>query len=112
MRLKPNSTRGLRITFARCSERYRHSSEAEENILMSEGKMSLTGRVIIVLLIVGCAYGAWYFLVRKGPDADGKDPGSAATPAKGSAVEIGIAYGTEKKTWIEWAAQEFAKTPE
>jgi ABC-type Fe3+ transport system substrate-binding protein len=26
-------------------------------------------------------------------------------------VEIGIAYGTEKQTWLEWARQEFAKTP-
>ena len=29
-------------------------------------------------------------------------------PAK--AVEIGIAYGTEKKKWLEWAVAEFAKT--
>jgi len=26
------------------------------------------------------------------------------------AAEIGIAYGTEKKRWLEWAASEFAKT--
>lgn len=26
-------------------------------------------------------------------------------------VELGIAYGTEKETWLEWARQEFAKTP-
>ena len=25
-------------------------------------------------------------------------------------AEIGIAYGTEKKTWLEWAAKEFANT--
>lgn len=27
-------------------------------------------------------------------------------------VEVGIAYGTEKKEWLEWAMNEFAKTPE
>jgi ABC-type Fe3+ transport system substrate-binding protein len=27
-------------------------------------------------------------------------------------VELGIAYGTEKKDWLEWAVAEFAKTPE
>lgn len=27
-------------------------------------------------------------------------------------VEIGIAYGTEKEKWLEWAVAEFAKTPE
>jgi len=30
-------------------------------------------------------------------------------PAK--SVEIGVAYGTEKKKWLEWAVGEFAKTP-
>lgn len=28
------------------------------------------------------------------------------------AVEIGIAYGTEKEKWLKWAVEEFAKTPE
>lgn len=32
------------------------------------------------------------------------------SPAK--PVEIGIAYGTEKKEWLEWAVAEFAKTEE
>jgi ABC-type Fe3+ transport system substrate-binding protein len=35
----------------------------------------------------------------------------ASPPAAASArspVEIGIAYGTEKRNWLEWAAQEFA----
>jgi len=27
-------------------------------------------------------------------------------------VELGIAYGTEKRRWLEWAAAEFAATPE
>jgi ABC-type Fe3+ transport system substrate-binding protein len=27
-------------------------------------------------------------------------------------IEIGLAYGTEKKKWLEWAVAEFAKTPE
>lgn len=27
-------------------------------------------------------------------------------------IEIGIAYGTEKKKWLQWAVEEFAKTPE
>ena len=28
------------------------------------------------------------------------------------AIEIGIAYGTEKKRWLEWAAEQFANTSE
>ena len=30
----------------------------------------------------------------------------------GPKVEIGIAYGTEKQRWLEWAVAEFAKTSE
>ena len=29
-----------------------------------------------------------------------------------SAVKLGIAYGTEKEAWLQWAVAEFAKTPE
>ena len=28
----------------------------------------------------------------------------------GDAVEIGVAYGTEKRTWLEWAVREFANS--
>jgi Ca-activated chloride channel family protein len=45
-------------------------------------------------------------------------PANAASPAEtkppdvGPVVEIGIAYGTEKRTWLEWAAQQFAAADE
>ena len=81
---------------------------------MAEGKLTLGGKIVVVLLIVGCGYLAYYFLVQKKSDAPSAQ--QSATKAadsnqwKGNAVEIGIAYGTEKKTWLEWAVQEFAKT--
>ncbi len=37
---------------------------------------------------------------------------SPAPPVSPPAVEIGIAYGTEKRTWLEWAVQEFGTTEE
>ena len=82
---------------------------------MAEGKLTLVGKVIIVALIVGSAYGAYYFLIRKSPADDpnqqaGQSSSAQSSQWKGSAVEIGIAYGTEKKSWLEWAVQEFAKT--
>jgi ABC-type Fe3+ transport system substrate-binding protein len=52
----------------------------------------------------------------------GSPSGSAAAPEKGgggflgfggsegNAVEIGIAYGTEKERWLQWAAARFAET--
>jgi Ca-activated chloride channel family protein len=37
----------------------------------------------------------------------------AAQPIEASpSVEIGIAYGTEKRSWLEWAVREFAATSE
>lgn len=81
---------------------------------MPNGKQSLIGKVIIVLIIVGCAYGAYYFMVKKksSDDSGSTDAAKSAQSSqwKGSTVEIGIAYGTEKKTWLEWAVQEFSKT--
>ena len=35
-----------------------------------------------------------------------------ARPPVAEKVEIGIAYGTEKQTWLEWAAKEIANTEE
>jgi Ca-activated chloride channel family protein len=82
---------------------------------MSEVKSSLVGKVVLVLVIVGCLYAAYYFLIRK-ESPDDVQPRSDSVKAadssqwKGNPVELGIAYGTEKKTWLEWAAQEFSKT--
>jgi len=84
---------------------------------MPEGKLTLLGKIVVVLLIVACGYLGYYFLVQK-KSADSADaaPGSSkqadSTQFKGNAVEIGLAYGTEKKSWLEWAVQEFAKTPD
>jgi ABC-type Fe3+ transport system substrate-binding protein len=82
---------------------------------MSEHKMPFIGKLIILAIIVGCLAGGYYFLAGKSsstsPNPDGK-PSSTSNNWKGNAIEIGIVYGTEKKTWLEWAAQEFAKTPD
>jgi len=82
---------------------------------MAEGKPSLLGKIIIVVAIVGCLYGAYYFLVKKDSGKESDSPTGTTKAAdssqwKGNAVELGIAYGTEKKSWLEWAVQEFAKT--
>jgi hypothetical protein len=82
---------------------------------MPEGKLTLWGKIVVVLAIVSCGYLAYYFLIqKKSAQTPGDQPG-ATKPAessqwKGNATEIGIAYGTEKKSWLEWAVQEFTKT--
>lgn len=35
-------------------------------------------------------------------------PGSPAAADAHQVIEIGVAYGTEKRNWLEWAAEEFA----
>ena len=81
---------------------------------MASGKSSLLPRIIIVLAIVGCLYAAYYYLYRNKAGAGDQVSGTSSAPSGGSkgGVELGIAYGTEKKTWLEWAVQEFSSTPE
>src|SRR5262249_52799662 len=76
-------------------------------------KLTGLGKVFVVLFILLCAGGAYYYFAQK------PLPGSASKPQSsggvfdsfsGNAVEIGIAYGTEKQRWLEWAVQQFANT--
>jgi len=84
---------------------------------MASGKSSLFVRLIIVLAIVGCLYGAYHYLYRNksgtgGPDSQPSDTSPGSSGPRGPVVDLGIAYGTEKKTWLEWAVQQFASAPE
>lgn len=78
----------------------------------SAPKATLLGKLVILLILGGCGYLAWRFLV-PGP-ADPAAPATAGTapapPRSGTAVRIAVAYGTEKERWLKWAVEEFAKT--
>src|SRR5262249_43160394 len=81
----------------------------------ASGKSSLVARIFIVLAIVGCLYAAYHYLYRNksdNSDPQGSSSGSGSGGSNGSEVAIGIAYGTEKKSWLEWAVQQFGSTPE
>src|SRR5262252_6216732 len=72
-------------------------------------KLTPLGKVLIYLFIVGCIVGAYYiFAGRKSLEAT-KNAASSLLSG-GPPVEIGIAYGTEKQRWLEWAVEEFTKT--
>ena len=75
-------------------------------------KATFLGKFIILLILGGCAFLAWKFLVDK-PEAAAPvaPPGAspAPPPRSGSAVRIAVAYGTEKERWLKWAVAEFAK---
>jgi ABC-type Fe3+ transport system substrate-binding protein len=92
---------------------------------MSERSPGLTvlGKLVVALFVAACLWGAWLFLRpqlgRLLTSSSGPAPAASPSPGGGGllsrfgdapSAEIGIAYGTEKKRWLEWAAAEFAKT--
>jgi ABC-type Fe3+ transport system substrate-binding protein len=79
-------------------------------------KATYLGKIVIFAFVIACGYGAYRMYQRSnGKPAAGSQP-SSASPGVASfgsdapQAEIGIAYGTEKKQWLEWAAKEFAAT--
>ena len=99
---------------------------------MNDGpKLTWFGKLILLVMIGGCAVGAYFAFQSRGKSAPSTNPsattssvqptgGPAAAaptasnpaPPNSEAIQIGIAYGTEKKRWMEWAVEEFRKTPE
>ena len=72
-------------------------------------KLTPLGRAFIFLFILACIGGAYYLFVGKKSFEATKNAASSLLGG-GPPVEIGIAYGTEKQRWLEWAVSEFAKT--
>src|SRR5258708_10148542 len=79
-------------------------------------KPTILGKIVVILFVVACGYGAWRLFSSRNPNPSAPaQPGVAASGgatfgASAPDAEIGIAYGTEKKLWLEWAAKEFAGT--
>src|SRR5215469_2252828 len=82
---------------------------------MSDGpRLTALGKLFIVLFVILCGAGAYYFF-NKDKISRSKGSGSSAgvldsITGGGEPVELGIAYGTEKQRWLEWAVQQFANT--
>ena len=84
---------------------------------MADGpKLTGLGKLFILLFVAGCITAAYYLFIQKPKSAAGNRGASSGTDSVfdsfGSQdhVEIGIAYGTEKQRWLQWAVEEFAKT--
>ena len=74
-------------------------------------KLTILGKLFVALFILACIAGAYYLFVgRKAVEETRQAAGNLLSG--GPQVEIGIAYGTEKQRWLEWAVSEFAKTSE
>jgi len=81
-----------------------------DNITPTDGpKLTLLGKAFIFLFIIGCVAAAYYIFAGKKAVQETRNRATALLSG-GPPVEIGIAYGTEKQRWLEWAVTEFAKT--
>lgn len=84
---------------------------------MADGpRLTVLGKIFIFLFVIVCGAGAYYVFTKDNQptskNRNSASPGSVFDNLTGSGeqVELGIAYGTEKQRWLEWAVQEFAKT--
>jgi hypothetical protein len=80
-------------------------------------KLTPLGKLAIIAFVAACAYGAYYLFTSGHALSKAGAQGSASSSSSGgffsgNNVAIGVAYGTEKQRWLEWAVQEFAKTRE
>jgi len=79
-------------------------------------RLTIFGKLFVFLFIAGCAAGAYFLFLKKplGESAaapSGNSPKAADKGEANTTVEIGIAYGTEKQRWLQWAVEQFAATP-
>ncbi|HEX9501668.1 MAG TPA: hypothetical protein VGA10_08450, partial [Thermoanaerobaculia bacterium] len=77
-------------------------------------RATFLGKVVIFAFIIACGYGAyWLFIQNRGKIGKASPSSSSKSIFGGNeapSAEIGIAYGTEKRNWLEWAVKEFANT--
>lgn len=74
-------------------------------------KLTLLGKLFLLLFVGGCAVGAWWLFMRdSGEPGPRNGPGTTGTPGEtpkevdpGNQTVVRIAYGTEKKRWLVWA---------
>src|SRR3974377_1923377 len=71
-------------------------------------RLTFLGKLFVVLFVVACAFGAYYLFSGK-KSLKEAIPGSGIL-SSGPQVELGIAYGTEKERWLQWAVGEWEKT--
>jgi ABC-type Fe3+ transport system substrate-binding protein len=77
-------------------------------------RATFLGKVVIFAFIIACGYGAYKLFIQNRGKLGSGSPASAAKSIFGGneapTAEIGVAYGTEKRNWLEWAVKEFANT--
>ena len=86
--------------------------------MTDQPKLTWLGKLAIAAVVAGCLYAAYVYFFSSGnwnpfapARAAGTETAAGRTPS-GGATRIGVAYGTEKKQWLEGAAREFAQSAE
>jgi Ca-activated chloride channel family protein len=82
---------------------------AQNSSQLDSSRPSLTpaGKAVIVLFLLGCVGGAYYWARQRHVL-----PEKLSVSSDGKAVELGIAYGTEKQRWLQWAVERFQTVPQ
>ena len=80
----------------------------------STPSLTWLGKLALALFVVGCLAGAWVLASRRHalPRQLSASTLTAGLGGDGKQVEFGIAYGTEKQRWLEWAVEQYKNTPE
>jgi ABC-type Fe3+ transport system substrate-binding protein len=82
--------------------------------MADQTRLKPLGKVVVIVFVIACFAGAYYLIAHRSAPSAGNQaadvPSSSGFFSLGVHAEIGIAYGTEKQRWLEWAVQEFAKT--
>jgi len=75
-----------------------------------EPRLTLLGKLAVLAIVVASGYGAWYYGHTRDSGSAQRTPAASdtniGTDATGTTT-IGVAYGTEKQRWFEWAVGEF-----
>jgi Ca-activated chloride channel family protein len=73
-------------------------------------RLTALGKLVIFLFIAVCVFGAYYLFSGKKSLKEAIPISSGIINGGTPSAEIGIAYGTEKQRWLEWAVSEWEKT--
>ena len=74
-------------------------------------RLTILGKLFVLAFIIACGAGAWFLFSGKKSLKDAI-PSAGHLLSSGPQVQIGIAYGTEKERWLQWAVGEWQKTSE
>lgn len=74
-------------------------------------RLTTLGKLFVFAFILACGAGAWFLFSGKKSLKDAM-PTAGRLLSSGPQVQIGIAYGTEKERWLQWAVGEWQKTSE